>query len=203
MIILKEEIEMIKKELLGKWDNVNVPRHFWDRLYWEHGFKKGMAERGETPEKDLEGYFRFGGRCFPKGELWTGVEFWGIWRVHIQGLRTWSAVEEFLKDENYIPVMDIEKWRKEVDDKASFEYFIFTPKPGAEKEQELVTVNLYYKFTLMGFGKNRDYEEQLVADGEAEEIARTINTCRSNRFGYTTRLYVVKGDYKVIGFGTP
>jgi len=185
----------VKKERLGKWDNVYVPLSFWKLCYIEHGFKKNR------PEYDQEGYFRFGGREFPRGgNNWSGVDFEGIYRIHINGLRTVREMSDFLLKENYIPVMDIEKFKKTIqkDDgtDTTFEYFIFTPKRGAEKEAELVVATGYFKTNYTSLGNSVRCVRRLVAD-DAEEIASTSNKGRTGRFGSNSKMYIVRGEYEV------
>jgi len=162
---------------------------------------------------------RFGGERF--GGEWSGNHFSGLYYLHVpkkpdQGKKIFNIIEikksvlytkqrpdresKYPPDSSKTPWVDILV--------ASVQYtWHFKPvQEEVEPEWYMYRTDKWYKTTLRGVGRNRDYSEHLEPideDKEVEilEIMSTSNSAHSGRFGHSTKIYIANRPCRVVGEG--
>jgi len=138
---------------------------------------------------------KFGGREYGK---WGGARFDDAYLFYIN-----NSLPENLTGQT-VMIRKMEKiWSKGEDQHRSI-YFVIDPAPAIDPPSYyLYLIRSWYKTTLKGYGRNRNYSEKLE-DGESFsqiELVSVSTRCNSGRFGNNYRLVIADKEVKIIEEG--
>lgn len=145
-------------------------------------------------EKDTKGstVWIFGGREFSIFGCWAGVEYEGRYRFHApvdadltQG--TWDV----RKMKERVLISDANGESKELER----EYFCIEPSERERPQFYAAFIGGYWKTTFAGVGRDRDFEQYV--EGEVTVLARTVNRCRSGRFGNRASFIIAGHQFEI------
>lgn len=173
----------VERTLLAEWINVAIRRL---PIEYEKTTKDGKMV-----------IFRFGGRFFDKSN-WGGASYSQKILFFVDS----SLVkgEELIKER----VVHIRKMlkviSKENKGERTNEYFVIEPAGSNIPERYVDFLLSYYKTTMKGYGRDRDYKEECISDHEV--IAEVSSSARSGRFGNSHKIIIIEtDDYKIEGGG--
>jgi len=172
---------VMKRELINEWKGVLV----------ESG---DFLKSGEDRDKYVCKYY--GG---PNFGVYGGVRFSQRWLIFIN-----KQIVEFPA---IVDIREMKKiWGAE-ERRGENVYFVIDPSEIKEPKLYLYEVRHWYKTTLKGFGRDRDYAEHLEpVDGEGVEVKGEIlcevsSRCNSGRYGNRYQLVVTDKLCQVVSNG--
>lgn len=155
-------------------------------------------------EKEREGdkyiYFSFGGRNFGN---FGGASFTRKYLIYINKLI--GEVNDITGKVVDVRVMQKVYYDNSKGVEKTNEYIVLDPAEGEEVKFYLYTLESYYKTTLAGYGRDRNYKEKLepVDEGEYkyDVLCSVSSGSRSGRYGNQYEMIVADRPCKVVGYG--
>lgn len=175
----------VKRSLLREWKNVKI-----NRIYLE------LSKTPETTKHGNNKYiFAAGGRRFGPTS-WAGVSYNERYLFFVAP----QLVEKGkIKEKSIVNIRKMLKVWSNLDLKeGSNIYFVIEPSMEENPEAYLDYVSGYYKTTLAGYGRDRDYREHIETEDYVEELTHNTTSARSGRFGnYVTHYVIFSKEYSI------
>jgi hypothetical protein len=172
---------VIKRELLNEWKGVYITNV--DFLAGENDNDKYICKY-------------YGGRNFG---VWGGARF--------SQRRLFFINKQIVEFPAVVDIRQMKKVWQGVDGKKGENiYFVIDPSEVEEPKLYLYEVRRWYKTTLKGFGRNRNYKEHLEpinGEGEVagEVLCEASSWCNSGRYGNEYQLVLTDKPCRIIGEG--
>jgi hypothetical protein len=179
-------MERISVEIreIASWDGVLIQ----NPISWRKVTREGLPA------------FQYGG---PHFGTWGGTVASGEFFFYV-----YCAEIDFTKP---VRIKKMKKTWRGFGREASTTYFVVEPTD-AQPRWWLYELKSWYKTTLKGYGRDRDYQEHLEPqvepqafsnDVEITELIQVESRCRSGRYGNKYRLILTRVPCQIVGEGTP